>query len=235
DKAYNEIQRQIKKNETIAALKDSKFCSSSSSLYNKLLLQGDFREQSKTIPNGSVDLIYTDPPYGAEYIFLYNDLAAVASNVLREGASLVTYVGEFIIPKVCEMIENAGLTYWWQIAILLDGSFARFFPRQVVIKKKMLLWFVKGNKLSTNDFLSDVIKSDTPSKVLHEWEQSPIEAAHVISRLTYEGQTVFDPMMGSGTTGAAAIQLGRKFIGIEIDSDKFEIAEARIGRISTNT
>ena len=229
DKAYNEIQRQIKKNEIIAALKDSK--SSSSLLNNILLLQGDFREQSKTIPNSSVDLIYTDPPYGAEYIFLYKDLATIASDVLTEGASLVTYVGEYAIPKVCEMMENAGLTYWWQIAILLDGSFARFFPRQVVIKKKMLLWFVKGNKLCTNDFLSDVIKSDTPSKALHKWEQSPKEAAHVISRLTYEGQTVFDPMMGAGTTGAAAIQLDRKFIGIEIDSEKFELAKARIGSV----
>lgn len=64
-----------------------------------------------------------------------------------------------------------------------------------------------------------MIKSDTPSKVLHEWEQSTAEAKHIISRLTMEGQTVFDPMMGSGTTGIAAIQNNRKFIGIEIDSD----------------
>jgi site-specific DNA-methyltransferase (adenine-specific) len=227
DKAYNKIQQQMKKNEIIAAIKD-KF---NPSFNNILLLQGDFREQSKSIPNSSVDLIYTDPPYATEYIYLYNDLAVVASNVLREGASIVAYVGEFAIPEVCEMMRNAGLTYWWQIAILLDGSFARFFPRHVVIKKKMLLWFVKGNKLSTNDFLSDVIKSDTPSKLVHEWEQSPIEAEHIISRLTVEGQTVLDPMMGSGTTGAAAVQHGRRLIGIEIDADKFEIAKGRIGSI----
>ena len=79
---------------------------------------------------------------------------------------------------------------------------------------------------------SDVVKSDTPSKGLHEWEQSTIEAEHVISRLTLEGHTVFDPMMGSGTTGAAAVQNNRKFIGIEIDSDKFEIANARIWEAS---
>jgi DNA modification methylase len=91
-----------------------------------------------------------------------------------------------------------------------------------------LLWFVKGDKLSTTDFLSDVIKSDTPSKVLHKWEQSTVEAEHIISGLTVEGQTVFDPMMGSGTAGVTAVQNNRKFIGIEIDSDRFEIAKARI-------
>jgi predicted RNA methylase len=91
---------------------------------------------------------------------------------------------------------------------------------------------VKGDNLFTTDFLSDVIKSDTPSKVIHEWEQSTVEAEHIISRLTVEGQTVYDPMMGSGTTGAAAVKLGRRFIGIEIDSDKFEIAKTRIGDVN---
>ena len=47
-----------------------------------------------------------------------------------------------------------------------------------------------------------------------------------------EGQTVFDPMMGSGTTGAAAVKLRRRFIGIEIDSDKFEVAKTRIGDVN---
>jgi hypothetical protein len=125
-------------------------------------------------------------------------------------------------------MEDTGLTYWWPIAVVLSGSFARNFPRQVTIKWKPLLWFVKGDRLSTTDFLSDVVKSDVPSKGLHEWEQSLVEAEHVISRLTFEGQTVYDPMMGSGTTGAAAVKLGRKFIGIEIDSDRFIVAKSRI-------
>ena len=39
-------------------------------------------------------------------------------------------------------------------------------------------------------------------------------------------------MMASGTTGAAAVKLGRRFIGIEIDSDKFEIAKTRTGDVN---
>jgi DNA modification methylase len=47
-----------------------------------------------------------------------------------------------------------------------------------------------------------------------------------------EGQTVCDPMMGEGTSGAAAIKLGRRFIGIEINSERFDVAKARISKTS---
>ena len=80
--------------------------------------------------------------------------------------------------------------------------------------------------------MSDFIESKSAEKTTFEWEQSPIEAEHVISRLTVEGQLVCDPMMGEGTSSIAAVRLRRKFMGIEIDSEKFEIANARIGEAS---
>jgi hypothetical protein len=43
-------------------------------------------------------------------MFLYNDLAVIADNVLKDGASLVIYVGHYAIPKVIEIMENARLT-----------------------------------------------------------------------------------------------------------------------------
>ncbi len=50
----------------------------------------------------------------------------------------------------------------------------------------------------------------------------------LVSLFSEYGQTVIDPFMGSGTTGVACVNLGRKFIGIERDPDYFEIAVERI-------
>ena len=83
--------------------------------------------------------------------------------------------------------------------------------------------------MTISNTIGDFIESKSPSKTLHDWEQSPSEAEHIIKNFTLEHYSiVLDPMMGSGTTGLAAMRLNRKFIGIEIDTDKFEIAKASI-------
>ena len=59
--------------------------------------------------------------------------------------------------------------------------------------------------------------------------QKPIALLeYLIKTYTNEGDTVLDNTMGSGTTGIAAVNLNRNFIGIEMDEHYFEIAEARI-------
>ena len=59
--------------------------------------------------------------------------------------------------------------------------------------------------------------------------QKPVELMeYMIKTYTHEGEVVLDFTMGSGTTGVACKNLGRKFIGIELDRDYFEIAKERI-------
>ena len=73
------------------------------------------------------------------------------------------------------------------------------------------------------------------SRGLHP-TQKPIELCeYLIKTYTNEGDTVMDNCMGSGTTGVACVRLNRKFIGIEIRNDYFEIAKQRIEEAECNT
>ena len=96
-----------------------------------------------------------------------------------------------------------------------------------------MLWYAKGekiNELVISNTIGDYIESTSPSKALHNWEQSTVEAEHIIKNLTIveNQQIVLDPMMGIGTTGISALKLHRKFIGIEKDEKTFEISKLRI-------
>jgi DNA modification methylase len=63
----------------------------------------------------------------------------------------------------------------------------------------------------------------------HHPTQKPVPVLQRLSKmLTADRGLVLDPFMGSGTTGVACVQTGRRFIGIEIDEEYFEIAKQRI-------
>ncbi|NHK29172.1 site-specific DNA-methyltransferase [Parvularcula flava] len=62
----------------------------------------------------------------------------------------------------------------------------------------------------------------------HPTEKPVSLMAELLRDFTNPGQTILDPFMGSGTTGVACVKMGRKFTGIELDPDYFEIACERI-------
>jgi ParB-like chromosome segregation protein Spo0J len=198
---------------------------------NVQLIQGNFIDASKLVSNNSIDLIFTDPPYNEKSIPLYEELAVIAKRVLKPGGSIICYCSTYAIPLILDYMKGAGLTYHWIIAVKLQGPFAKAWTKEISIKWKPLLWHIKGDtKFNTAEFISDLVDSTNSDKIPHDWQQSTIEAHHIISRLTVENQTVLDLMMGAGTTGVTALQLNRKFIGIEIDPDTFEIAKSRISQ-----
>ena len=239
-KEYKKIQKDIKRRELLQQIinLDSKNNDNDVKDKNCKLMHGDFIEIGKDIPDNSIDLIFTDPPYGKEYLFLYQELARLAVRVLKPGGNIVALFGHIILDEVFKIFHqfslnnnNSGLKYWWTLAVKHSGHHKKIYQRNVFAEWKPLLWYVKGekpNNLVISNTLGDFIESIPVPKLLHEWEQSTIEAEHIIKHFTLENQTVLDPMMGTGTTGLPALMQNRKFIGIEKDKHTFEFARARI-------
>ncbi len=76
----------------------------------------------------------------------------------------------------------------------------------------------------------DVIRAgpDVSDKALHKWGQSEVGFMDIIRNFTKPGDVILDPTMGSGTTGVAAVRLGRRFVGIDVDEEAYRISTARI-------
>jgi DNA modification methylase len=242
-KEYEKIQRDLKRQVLLSQLNiQSHNNNHNIENSNYKLIYGDFIEKSqKEIADNSIDLIFTDPPYGKEYLSLYQGLAKLAVRVLKPGGSIVFYVGHIILDQVIGIFNNFSLNdtnsinlkYWWTLAVKHSGHHTKIYPRCVFAEWKSIIWYVKGNRinsLTVSNTIGDYIESAPPSKIEHDWQQSTTEAEYIIKKLTLENQIVLDPMMGSGTTGVATLNLKRKFIGIEQNPEAFEIAKVRISQ-----
>lgn len=182
--------------------------------------------QDNKIKDNSVSLIFTDPPYAEKDLYLYQDLAKQAARVLRDGGSLMCYVGHFCIDRVMDYMKAEGLRYHWPIAVIHSGPSASVFGRKILVGYKPILWFTKGKY--QGEFVKDTIKSEFQGKELHEWAQSTVESDYYIEFMTIPNEIVYDPFLGQGTFGVSAAKLKRQFIGSEVNKEHFENARRLI-------
>lgn len=190
---------------------------------------GDCLEYMKRVPDKSIDLVFADPPYanGTKYglfddteDYLKETISKLMPEIFRVSKrSLITcgVANIHAYPRPEWILSwftpaGAGSSKWgfacWQ-PILAYG-------------KDPYLAGGKGRRPDSVNLTRRAEKNGHPCP-------KPIDfMTWVIERGSFEGETILDPFMGSGTTGIAALQMGRKFIGCEINPDYFEIAKKRI-------
>jgi DNA modification methylase len=194
------------------------------------LLVGDFREQSLSIEDASIDAIITDPPYGSKYLDLYAALVAVAERVLVEGGHCVVMTGQANLPEIYSKLCSASLTYQWTLAYFTPGQSCQVFGRKVKSNWKPLIWLVKGK--NTWEHIDDLIRNEKSDRRFHEWGQSVNGMAQIVERFTAEGSIVLDPFVGAGATALAAVALKRFFIGIDKEKSCVDTTAERLTKIS---
>jgi site-specific DNA-methyltransferase (adenine-specific)/modification methylase len=178
-----------------------------------------------------VDAVITDPPYG-----------------INENSKKVASRGKLAAPKdygdfdwdkapppdaLIELIRTKG-----QHQAFFGGNYFNLPPTSC--------WLVWDKLNGENDFADCELAWTNWSKAVRrlQWRwngmirqgneqryhptQKPLEVMKWVIEICPKSETILDPFMGSGTTGVAAMQLGRKFIGIEREPKYFEIACQRI-------
>lgn len=189
---------------------------------------GDFREWIEQIPDESIDLILTDPPYPKEYSPLITPLGEQARRVLKPDGHLIAYAGNYCVPDWTRRLVDSGLRYRALMWLPHSGRCQLLPELKMTMDGKPVLVFSRIWRTYPNRVLSNVIPSGGRDKRYHPWGQDEASAAHLIDHYAPLGGTVLDTFAGAGTVLVAAGKLGRRAIGFEIDPRHYETACRRI-------
>ena len=176
-----------------------------------------FQELDRTanLELASAQLVCTDIPYGKDFLPQLKDLAELAERLLVPGGLFMTYSGQYWLPEVMQALGQ-HLTYRWMLASVWDGEGTLVHPRHAISKWKPVLVYSKGEWESRGRW-PDVLNVCSREKDYHDWQQPLEEAQRLISYFSQPGDLVVDPCGGSFTIGLACQNLGRRFVGCDID------------------
>lgn len=192
---------------------------------NVRIRHGDLRTALDDL-TGEVDAIITDPPYPLEYLDEFDALGEVAARLLAPGGVLVAMVGQMYLPDYLERLARNGLAYRWCAAYLTPGPARRLHARSFATKWKPLLIFDRADQ--RRFFTQDVVRSAGDDKAHHSWGQSESGMADIVEHLTEPGDLVVDPFLGGGTTAIVCRDLGRRFVGCDIDAAAVDTTRKRL-------
>lgn len=215
------------------------------------LINDDSYSLIKTMKDNSVDLIVTDPPYD-----LVKGAGKFRNNrkYYNEIDNISTGFDYDILNEMIRVMKHINIYIFCSKNQLLD--LMNFFVNKHHCKWELISWH-KTNPIPmcNNTYLHDteycIFFRDSNAQVYGEYKTKhtyyvtstntkdkkkyghptikPLEIIkNFIINSSVENETVFDPFMGSGTTGVACKELNRNFIGIELDNTYFENAVTRI-------
>ena len=174
---------------------------------------GDCRTALADIPDNSVPLILTDPPYGDEAEPLYEWLAQWSARVLIPGGSLICYTGQSRLDRDMDIL-GSRLRYWW-LLIMPHQQSQRLPGKFVIANFKPVLWHVKDHRRGRS-LMPDMLKSPARDKSLHDWQQGEGGVWQIIEHLTDPAELIVDPFAGTGNWGRTAAAMGRRWLGVDV-------------------
>lgn len=216
------------------------------------LLNGDCLEVMKQIPNESVDMVLTDPPYLCDYSRhdsksrfskkIANDENNSANEsmiekylqecyrIMKDNTAIYCFCNYKKIDFFKQQIETAGFNL--KNIIIWDkqrngmGDLSTTFGYSY----EFIIFASKGQPKIRGKRISDVwqFARVKPKEQEHQ-NQKPVDLLiQAIEKSSDEGAVIFDGFMGVGSTGVACVNTNRDFIGIELDENYFNIAKKRI-------
>ena len=162
-----------------------------------------------------------------------------STRILKPGGSMLVFMSIIKVETIIRLAEKNGLYYkttgiWHKLNPMprnMNLHFVNSTEAWVYFTYKAKTGTFNNDGKMMHDFYESAVVSNGEKKAGKHPTQKPIQLMeHFISLLTHESDVILDPFMGSGSTGVAAQNLGRSFIGIELSDEYFAIVQERMGQ-----
>jgi len=198
---------------------------------------GDALNLIKEIPDGGIDCVITDPPYGLDSIGIRNDadlslfysLLPEFYRVLKKESFFLTFFSTKYLPLV---FQDNPFSYFWQIilhcphgAVSSPIGYTKFMSCMVF--KKGHPKVVHRNKDIFEDTPGRAIEPDE-GYIDHPAPKPKAFIQELLKMFTRENDIVLDPLAGAGAALVACKRTGRRYIGFEIEERYCQIARERL-------
>jgi modification methylase len=246
------------------------------------IIQGDCLEELKKLPDGSVDLVFADPPYNlqlggdllrpdnskvdavddhwdqfesfAAYDTFTRAWLKECRRVLKDDGAIWVIGSYHNIFRVGVAVQDLGFWILNDVIWRKANPMPNFKGTRFTNAHETLIWATKSRGGKRYTFNYDAMKmANDDLQMRSDWSmplctgeerlkdeagvkahptQKPEALLHrLILASTRPGDVILDPFFGTGTTGAAAKRLGRRYIGIERETDYVKLAKDRIAKV----
>ena len=174
------------------------------------------------LPDNSVDMVFTDPPYVKAQIGAYELVANESARVLKPGKFLALMCGGMALDQIMAWCDASGLSFYWLYQIQMVGIGAGIVwkhgnrNKPIATRLKHILVYSKGKALARTATVSPYTAGGA-DKRWHFWGQDVDSHRYYIDCFSWPGDLVLDPMAGGGTTGVACAILKRRCILGDLD------------------
>ena len=191
------------------------------------IILGDMKGELARLADNSVSLILTDPPYAAEFLEAWQDLAKISARLLKPSGFLVAYSGQLYLDKVMKYLGE-HLTYYWLAGVWLKGAPSHRFERHIQNAFKPILIYQKPPLAKQVEWMVDLLESPVADKGYHSYGQSEAPFVILLQSFSSPGELVIDPFCGGGVVPYVCQKLGRKCLAIDSDKDAYQTTLLRL-------
>lgn len=236
------------------------------------LMQGDCLELMKEIPDGSIDMILCDLPYGTtackwDSVIPFEPLWEQYKRIIKDNGAIVLFGSEpfssqlrmsnlkmykydwiwkktkaqgFLNAKKMPMKDYENILVFYKSLPtynpqgVICGNFNNFRKSKIGKTEDVYGTEKEFENSKIGNYPKQIIEFSNASNKghLHPTQKPVALLEYLIRTYTNEGEIVLDNCMGSGSTGVACVNAGRKFVGMELEEKYFNIAKDRINEVS---